>query len=64
MLDAIFEKGQDVPAERTIKCAGCRCKITVRGESFRDHWAMCPTCAEKFMNGELDTITLYDGKSK
>lgn len=46
---------------QTQKCAGCRQVITVDADRPDSYRAMCPPCGEKFVNGELDTVTWYDG---
>lgn len=45
---------------RKTKCGGCeRIVFYDHDQNFCAHKVLCPECAEKMANGELDRITFY-----
>ena len=47
---------------RRHQCAGCDAQIFVNTERPDSYRAMCPDCGDKFLAGELDSLTFYRGK--
>jgi predicted RNA-binding Zn-ribbon protein involved in translation (DUF1610 family) len=67
MLQRYFDRERNCPKageKVTVRCAGCRRPIEVDANRLDQFRAMCPPCGEKFLNGELDTLTFYSIEEK